>query len=85
MAFTLTYWEEKDKDTHYELRSVRLKSINEAFPLALPHNRPDKTALITVERHRNYKGRRWIDEKTVWEKGMDYPANVVHRPDKTRR
>lgn len=85
MAYTLTYWENgNEPDTHYELKSIRLKSINEAFNLALPHNRPNKTSLVTVERHRNYKGSRWIDEKTVWEKGMNYPANVVKRPQRTK-
>lgn len=85
MAYTLQYWEEKDKDTHYELKSIRLKSINEAFPLALRHNRPANTALITVSRHRNYKGKKWIDEKTVWEKSRgDNPVNIVCQPHKTR-
>lgn len=86
MAYTLTYWERGiNADTHYELKSVRLKSINEATPLALPHNRPPKTALVTVERHRNYKGRSWIDEKIVWEFGMNHPNNVVCRPNRTKR
>ena len=86
MAYTLTYWHDDGKpDAHYELKHIRLKSIEEAFTLALPHNRPSGTSLITVERHRNYKGKRWIDEKTVWEKGMDYPANVIKRPTKTKR
>lgn len=85
MAYTLSYWEAKDEHTHYQLKQVRLKSINEAFSLALPHNRPSNTALILLERHRNYKGKKWVDEKIVWEKGMDYPANVIARPDRTKR
>lgn len=76
MAYRLSYWEsDGNKDQAYaELKSVRLKSIEEAFPLALAHNRPSRTALVTLERHRNYKGKQWIDEKIVWEKGMDYPV-----------
>jgi len=86
MSYLLTYWENgNNPDTHYQLKQVRLKSIEEAFTLALVHNRPAKTSLILVERHRNYKGRKWIDEKTVWDKTMDYPANVVKRPKKTKR
>ena len=85
MAYTLTYWaSDRAPRQHYELRHVRLRSINEAFTLSLPHNRPSGTSLITLERHRNYKGQKWIEEKTVWEKGMDYPANVISRPKRTK-
>ena len=59
MAYTLTYWENGNSpDSHYELKHIRLKSIIEAFTLALPHNRSLKTSLITIERHRNYKGKK---------------------------
>jgi len=86
MAYTLTYWETgKGEDTYWELKHIRLSSIEEAFTLALPHNRPAKTSLITVERHRLYKGKRWISEKTVWQAGMQNPANVISRPQKTKR
>lgn len=86
MALTLTYWESDGKpDAYSELKHIRLKSIEEAFTLALPHNRPSNTALITLDRHRNYKGRKWISEKVVWEKGMDYPANVIVRPQRTKK
>lgn len=86
MAYTLTYWESADKpETHYELKHIRLKSIEEAFTLALPHNRPSNTSLITVERTRNYKGKKWIDEKIVWEKGLSEPVSPVKRPNRTKR
>ena len=86
MALTLTYWaEDNGPDAHYELKHIRLKSIIEAFTLALFHNRPNRTSLITIERHRNYKNKQWISEKIVWEKGMDYPANVIVRPNKIKR
>jgi hypothetical protein len=85
MAYTLTYWEDSnDSETHYQIKVVRLKSIEEAFTLALPHNRPLKTTLILLERHRNYKNKKWIDEKIVWEKGMDYPESPIVRPTKTK-
>jgi hypothetical protein len=85
MALTLSYWETAGPETHYQLKEIRLKSIEEAFTLALPHNRPSKCTLITLERYRNYKGKKWISEKTVWEVGMDYPANVIVRPRKTKK
>ena len=86
MAYTLTYWEKDgpEPEAYAELHSVRLKSVNEAFTLALPHNRPSRCSFITLNRHRNYKGKKWIDEKTVWETGMGSPANVIKRPHKTR-
>lgn len=87
MAYTLTYWkEENNPESHYEIKSVRLKSINEAVPLALEHKRPVGTDLITVERHRNYKGNRWIDEKTVWDKNNPNEIiDPVKRPDRTKK
>jgi hypothetical protein len=86
MAYNLTYWASDGKpDAYSELKHIRLKSIEEAFTLALPHNRPSGTALITVERHRNYKGKKWIAEKTVWEKGMDYPSSPVRYPNRTKK
>jgi len=85
MAYRLSYWEEKDPVTHYELKCVRLKSIEEAYSLALPHNRPKRCDLVLLERDRNYKGRKWIDEKTVWARGMENPNDVIKRPQKTKR
>ena len=84
MAYTLSYWENgSDKETHYQIKQVRLKSVNEAFTLALPHNRPNKTTLVILERHRNYKNSKWIDEKIVWELGMTNPISPVKRPNRT--
>lgn len=86
MAYRLTYWEAANTpETHYQLKSVRLKSIEEVFTLSLPHNRPANTSLILLERDRNYKGKKWIDEKTVWERGMDYPENPIRRPNRTKK
>ncbi len=81
----LEYWEKDGPapDAYSQLKQIRLKSIVEAFPLSLPHNRPKGTALITVSRYRTDKG--YYTEKTVWEKGMDYPANVVVRPKRVKR
>jgi len=84
MSLKLVYWEEQDKDTHLELKHVVLKSIDEAFPLALAHNRPSKTALITLERYRNYKGNKWIDERIVWERTMDYPVSPIKQIKRTK-
>lgn len=73
MSYQLHYWESAPTpDTHYELKVIRLKSIEEVFTLALPHNRPSKTTLITLDR----SDRQSNIEKIVWEKGMDYPAQV---------
>lgn len=85
MAYTLRYWQAHDLDTHSELKSTRLSSIEEAVPLALEHNRPPNTALITVERHRNYKGKKWIDEKIVWSKKSDRVISPVIRSHRTKR
>jgi len=74
MAYQLSYWESaKTPDTHYELKCIRLKSINEIMPLALPHNRPKGTSLITVNRTDS----RSTWEKIVWDK--DWEPN--HTPD----
>ncbi len=87
MAYQLVYWEKDgpQPDAYAELKHIRLKSVEEAFTLALPHNRPNGCALITLDRHRNYKGKKWIDEKTVWEKGLSEPINPIKRPRKTKR
>lgn len=84
MAYMLQYWREVGPDAHDEIKAVRLKSIIEATPLALAHNRPEGTDLVTVSRHRNYRGRKWIDEKTVWENGKGF-FDVVMRPEKVKR
>jgi hypothetical protein len=64
MAYILDYWEVGlTKDTHYSLKTVRLKSVNEIYPLSLPHNRPNKTNLITVNR----TDRQSNIELIVWE------------------
>ncbi len=70
MAYQLTYWE-SDGSGHAELRNVRLKSIQEAFPLSLEHNRPNGTSLITVDRTDDQSE----NEMIIWEEGMDYPAS----------
>lgn len=57
MAYKLTFWQVKDKDTAYELKSVRLKSVNEVMPLSLPHNRPQNTDFILLERTDKTVGR----------------------------
>lgn len=87
MAYQLVYWEKDglEPEAYAEIKHIRLSSIEEVFTLALPHNRPINTALITLDRHRNYRGRKWIDEKIVWERGMDYPANIIKKPYKTKR
>jgi hypothetical protein len=60
MAYQLCYWEDpKGNGTQHELKHIRLKSINEAFPLSLEHNRPLETVLITVLR---------TDRQSYWEK-----------------
>lgn len=65
MAYVIHYWEQgKDKDTHYELKCVRLKSINEAYPLSLPHNHPKGTVLVTVDR----SDRQSVHEKILFER-----------------
>jgi hypothetical protein len=64
MAYVIHYWESgKDKDTHYELKATRLKSINEVYPLSLPHNRPMNCSLITVDRTDKQSN----IEKIIWE------------------
>lgn len=81
MALRLTYWEDgNDKDTHLALREVRLKSIEEAFTLALPHNRPNRTSLITMGRTDGQS----VIEKTVWERGMDWPQSPISNPLRTK-
>ena len=64
MAYVLHYWERKDADTHYELKAIRLRSIEEAYPLSLIHNRPRGTDLITVDR----SDRQSNIEKIIWSK-----------------
>lgn len=65
MAYILHYWatESYAKDAHYELRAIRLKSIVEAYPLSLPHNRPHNCSLITVDRSDNQSN----IEKIIWD------------------
>ena len=58
MAYRLSYWEVKDKDTAYELKSIRLTSVNEVMPLSLPHNRPSNTDCIMLERTDKTVGRK---------------------------
>lgn len=57
MAYKLTFWTVKDSDTAYELKSIRLKSVNEVFSLSLPHNRPAGTDFILQERTDKTVGR----------------------------
>ena len=57
MAYVLSYWQVKDLDTAYELKSVRLKSVNEVMPLSLEHNRPRGTDCIMLERTGRTVGR----------------------------
>lgn len=65
MAYRLTYWENgNNPETHYALREVRLKSIQEAYPLSLEHQRPINCTLITVDRTDNQS----YMEKIIWEK-----------------
>lgn len=72
MAYQLHYWEQgNNKDTHYELKCVRLRSLDETFPLSLVHNRPKNTVLITLDRSDKQSN----IEKIIWESGMDYPAS----------
>lgn len=65
MAYQLHYWQSgAGKDTYYEQRCVRLKSIEEAYPLSLEHNRPSGCTLITVDRSDKESN----TEKIIWEK-----------------
>lgn len=59
----MDYWKEQDKNTHYSLKTIRLKSVNEIQTLALPHNRPNGTNLITINRTDNQSH----IEHIVWE------------------
>jgi len=68
MSYILHYWQ-SDGSGHSELRSVRLRSIEEAFPLALRHNRPTNCSLITIDRSDNQSN--W--EKIIWEPSYEYP------------
>lgn len=72
MAYILHYWR-RDGNGQSELKAKRLKSINEAFPLSLPHNRPAGTVLITVDRSDNQSN----IEKVIWtESGYVDPCNT---------
>jgi hypothetical protein len=82
MAYRLTYWESgRNADTHYELKNIRLRSVEEVSSLALQHNRPSGTTLITLER----TDRQSNIEKIVWETGMAWNAEVIKRPSQTNR
>lgn len=68
MAYILDYWGKgtnyhKDIDNLDSLKTVRLKSINEAFPLSLPHNRPSGTIMIGVTR----SDKQSVYEKVIWD------------------
>lgn len=64
MAYVLHYWETgSNPDTHLELKSIRLKSIQEAWPLSLTHNRPNGCTLVTVDRTDNESN----IEKIIWQ------------------
>lgn len=75
MAYKLTYWQVKDADTAYELKSVRLKSVNEVQPLSLPHQRPQGTDFILLERTDKTVGRK--KEKNVGQYTKVIYANKV--------
>ena len=78
MAYILHYWEEdgREPEAYAELRSVRLKSLEEAFPLALPHNRPLKTALVTVDRSDRQSEQELIVWDVLWETGRRATPSV---------
>lgn len=54
MAYELNYWEKNNyrgnPDDFDCLKTVRIKSIEEVQSLSLPHNRPDNTNMITLDR-----------------------------------
>lgn len=80
MAYILHYWElskvARTPDDCDELKNVRLKSLEEAYPLALPHNRPSGTVLITVDR----SDRKSEREIIVWDKNWEPNKIHAHRP-----
>lgn len=66
--YKLSYWKVVSKDGADELKSIRIKSINEIHPLALPHNRPPECNAVVLERtDRTGQGKYdklvWADEK----------------------
>ena len=62
--YKLTYWKVTSMDEAHELKSVRLKSVNEIFPLSLPHNRPKGCDAILLERTENKHHGKY--DKLVW-------------------
>lgn len=58
MAYNLTYWKVTSPNTAEELKSIRLKSVDEVMPLSLPQNRPKDTNCILLERTDKTVGRK---------------------------
>lgn len=62
MAYRLSYWK-ADGAGQAELKGVVLKSVEEAFPLSLPHNHPKGTVLVTMNRTDHQS----VHEKVLWQ------------------
>jgi len=61
MAYNLTFWQVINADTAHELKSIRLRSVNEVFPLSLEHHKPTGCDAIILERTDNHKY-----DKVIW-------------------
>jgi hypothetical protein len=87
MALRLSYWEKDgpDPESFAQLKEIRLKSIQEAFPLALEHHRPARCVLVSLEQNRNYRGKKWIETRTVWEVGMSAPVSPIRQEWRTKK
>jgi hypothetical protein len=62
--YILDYWADDHGRGQIALKTIRLKSIQEAYPLSLEHNRPIGTVLITVNRSDHQS----VHEKEIWRK-----------------
>lgn len=67
--YKLTFWKVANNTSANEIKSIRIKSTKEIYPLSLPHNRPKGTDAILLERT-DRKGQGKYD-KLIWgnEKG----------------
>lgn len=64
MAYRITYWADDNGKGQYALRVTRIKSTNEAFSLSLPHQHPNGTVLVTMDRTDHQSP----IEKILWQK-----------------
>jgi len=62
MAYKLEYWADDNSIGQIQLKSVRLHSIEEAYPLSLEHNRPKDCVMVTVRR----TDKQSPNEKLIW-------------------